>query len=199
MGAITSVPREVVPPVNHSPGFAVLRGSGVLSQTDIPSSWGLPGPTAAGERSRRLLVPPAPLLCSLPPSFGEQAGWGCVKPVCCMNWCGPLLLGRWPERDKDCSPLLKSLAMCHTVLGLSREEQNLLLCETAQVAKSCLPPPPWVTRLWQRLEPGSQWHRNLLPWLSLQPILEETLRRLPRPLCLCQRAATPLFSRPSYS
>lgn len=31
--------------------------------------------------------------------------------------------------------------MCHTVLGLSREEQNLLLCETAQVAKSCLPPP----------------------------------------------------------
>lgn len=74
MGAITSVPREVVPPVNHSPGFAVLRGSGVLSQADIPSSWGLPGPTAAGERSRRFLVPPAPLLCSLPPSFGEQAG-----------------------------------------------------------------------------------------------------------------------------
>lgn len=30
--------------------------------------------------------------------------------------------------------------MCHTVPGLSLGEQNLLLCETAQVAKSCLPP-----------------------------------------------------------
>lgn len=74
MGAITCVPREVVPPVNHSPGFAVLRGSGVLSQVDIPSSWGLPGLTAAGERKRTVLVPPTSLLGSLPPSFGEQGG-----------------------------------------------------------------------------------------------------------------------------
>lgn len=99
MGAITCVPREVVPPVNHSPGFAVLRGSGVLSQVDIPSSWGLPGLTAAGERKRTVLIPPTSLLGSLPPSFGEQEGWGCVKPVCCMNWCGPLLLGMARERQ----------------------------------------------------------------------------------------------------
>lgn len=48
MGAITSVPREVVPPVNHNPGFTVLRGSGVLSQADIAGFWGLAGLTAAG-------------------------------------------------------------------------------------------------------------------------------------------------------
>ena len=96
-----------------------------------------------------------------------------------IRWYGPLLLRRWPESDKDRRPLLKSLTTCHIGLGLSHGEQNLLLCETAQVAKSCLfpslPAPPWVTRLWQRLEPVSQWHRNLLPWLVLQPILEETL------------------------
>lgn len=48
MGAITAVPREVVPLVNHCPGFAVLRGSGVLSQADIVGFWGLAGLIAAG-------------------------------------------------------------------------------------------------------------------------------------------------------
>lgn len=49
--------------------------------------------------------------------------------------------------------------MCHTVLGLSRGEQNLLLCETAQVAKSCLPPPrhesPGSGRGWSPAHSGT--------------------------------------------
>lgn len=60
MGAITVVPREVVPLVNHSPGFVMLRGSGVLSQTDIAGFWDLAGLTAAGgkEQEKETLSPP---------------------------------------------------------------------------------------------------------------------------------------------
>jgi len=83
MGAITAVPREVVPLVNHSAGFAVLRGSGVLSRADIAGCWGLGRLTAAGgEKSRGLAVSLASLLCSLL-TIVWAAGAGCVKA--CRN------------------------------------------------------------------------------------------------------------------
>lgn len=86
MGAITAVPREVVPLVNHSPGFAMRCGSDVLSQADIAGFWGLAGLTAAGgKRSWRFSVPPAPL--PLQPANHHLGSWsrgesGRAKP--CM-------------------------------------------------------------------------------------------------------------------
>lgn len=65
MGAITAVPREVVPLMNHSPGFTMLRGSGVLSQMDIAGVWGLAGLTAAMGKEQETsgptsITPPQP-------------------------------------------------------------------------------------------------------------------------------------------
>lgn len=151
MGAITAVPREVVPLVNHSPGFAMRCGSDVLSQADIAGFWGLAGLTAAGgkgaggSRSHQHCF-----LCSLltiiwAAGAGENRTCQALYAARIKGY-GPLLLRRWPESDEDCSPLPKSLTTCHIGPGLCRGEENLPLCETAQVAKSCLfpslPPAP---------------------------------------------------------
>lgn len=84
MGAITAVPREVVPLVNHSPGFALLGGSGVLFQRILlaPGAWQVQ--LLQGGKSRRLVVPPASLLCSLL-TMAWAAGAGRIRTHQTLN------------------------------------------------------------------------------------------------------------------
>lgn len=74
MGAITAVPREVVPLVNHSPGFAVLCGSDILSQTDVASFWDLADLNATGEKEQEVLSPTS--ITPLQPADRCLGSWG---------------------------------------------------------------------------------------------------------------------------
>lgn len=88
----------------------------------------------------------------------------------------------------------------HTGLELPSGDQNLLLCETAQVAKSCLFLPLSESHSSGRGWSLSQWHRTLLLWLwlILKHVLEETLYAGPWAVSCCAKELPHLsFFRPS--
>lgn len=77
----------MVPHVNHSPGFALLGGSGVPFQADIAGSQGLAGLTAAEGKSRRL---GPTVITPLQPVYHGLGSWSretrdTSSPECCVN------------------------------------------------------------------------------------------------------------------
>lgn len=195
MGAITSVPREVVPPVNHSPGFAVLCGSGILSQ-DIPSSSGLPALAAAGERTWRLLIPPASLLCSLPPSCGKQGGWGCIK-LHELMW--SLLLGKCQREPR--TAVLYSGVWPGATQSLGYPVENKTCCCVRQPRLPSLAFPPAMSHpALAEAEPGSGGTGTSCPGSHCSLSWRKpSVGSCALPVLLCQGAATPQFLGLSYS
>lgn len=112
-----------------------------------------------------------------------------------IKWYGHSLVIFLIAGDKECSPLLKSLATCHIGLGLPCGEQNLLLCETAQVSKSCLFLHPSVSHTALPEAGACLTVAQELTALACTPAYPwgNPLCRLLRLLLLHRRATTPQF------